>query len=63
MDRFLDMVRVGTVDMTAIDDFIDAWHESDSELALAQYLGMTDKQYAKWFANPQSLADIVAASC
>ena len=60
MGTFLDKVRAGTVEPAAIDDFIDAWHESDSELGLAQYLGMTDAQYAHWFARPQTLAAIAA---
>ena len=29
-----------------IDDKIDEWHESDSEVSLAEYLGMTPEEYA-----------------
>lgn len=31
-----------------IDDLIDMWHESDSELPLHTYLGLTEEQYAEW---------------
>ena len=31
-----------------LDDLIDEWHQSDSELSLAEYLGMTDEEYMDW---------------
>lgn len=34
--------------MAEIDDLIDEWHEGDSPLSLAEYLGMTDGQYSEW---------------
>lgn len=34
--------------MAEIDDLIEQWHESDSPLSLAEYLGMTEEQYNRW---------------
>jgi len=34
------------------DDKIDEWHESDSELKLYEYLGLTFEQYKDWIKNP-----------
>jgi hypothetical protein len=35
-------------DTSSIDARIDAWHSSNSELPLYQYLGMTEKEYVLW---------------
>lgn len=29
------------------DDYVDAWHDSDSALPLHEYLGMTQEEYAR----------------
>lgn len=39
----------GRVDGCVIDDYIAAWHDSDSDLALHEFLGMTTEQYRQWF--------------
>jgi len=31
-----------------IDDEIEQWHNSDIDIPLHEYLGMTEKEYAKW---------------
>lgn len=30
-----------------LDDYVDAWHDSDSALPLHEYLGMTQEEYAR----------------
>ena len=31
-----------------IDDLLDEWHESDSDLPVYEYLGISREKYAKW---------------
>lgn len=38
--------------MDSIDDKIDEWHNSDSELPLHEYLGWSEEQYHKWVMAP-----------
>ena len=42
-----------------IDDFVDNWHDSDSELQLYEYLGMTHDEYKLWLEKPESLKFII----
>ena len=42
-----------------IDDFIDAWHASDSEDEIYVYLGMTKEEYFLWLEKPESLENII----
>jgi hypothetical protein len=51
------------VSATAIDDFIDAWHDSgdDEERPLAAYLGMTEDEYSVWFMDTRTLPVILSA--
>ncbi|MGS2779908.1 hypothetical protein ACVBAX_21455 [Robertmurraya sp. GLU-23] len=36
-----------------IYDFIEEWHNSDSEKELHEYLGLTFEQYAYWVKTDQ----------
>jgi hypothetical protein len=60
---FLDLYRDGQVTAEQIDDFIEAWHESDDseQRPLAEYLGMTDEEYSVWLASRRALPMLVAA--
>jgi hypothetical protein len=51
----------GNAALHQIDDFVDAWHESDGSVALHDYLGMTMEEYALWVSEPESLARIARA--
>lgn len=31
-----------------LDDLVDKWHDSKSELSLSEYLGMTELEYSVW---------------
>lgn len=35
-----------------IDDLIDEWHKSDSELPLHEFLGWSEEDYRKWVMDP-----------
>lgn len=45
-----------------IDEMVDDWHYGgwDAEMTLAEFLGLTDEQYARWAEDPGSLHDYIA---
>jgi hypothetical protein len=51
-DTYIDKYLNGEIQMDEIDDFIEQWHESDSEKELHEYLGMTWEEYALWVERP-----------
>lgn len=42
-----------TIKDSGIDDKIDEWHKSDSNLPLHEFLGMTEEEYAKWVESKE----------
>jgi hypothetical protein len=60
-NKFLDRCLRGTSLADEIDDFVDAWHESDSELPLSEFLGFTPEEYSIWVEMPNSLEWILYA--
>ena len=42
-----------------IDDYIDRWHNSDTNMDLSQYLGLGGEEYAAWVINPATLREIL----
>jgi hypothetical protein len=60
---FLDLYSDGKVTAAQIDDFIDAWHESDDseQRPLSEFLGMTEDEYSVWLASHGILPLLVAA--
>ena len=53
-------VNLETLEST-LDDFIDEWHNSDSDQPLFDYLGMTYEEYSDLFSyeGGKGLIDIV----
>jgi hypothetical protein len=60
---FLGLYAARNVEAEDIDDFIDAWHESDTseKRPLAEFLGMTEDEYTVWLASRKALPLIAAA--
>ena len=58
---FIERSVAGQAGLHEIDDCVDAWHESDGNVALHDFLGMTLDEYALWVADPDALAMIVRA--
>ena len=56
---FVDSVLAGDRTLDAIDDFIDQWHDGDSDLEIWQFLGMTREEYGSWVINPAALPEII----
>jgi hypothetical protein len=54
-ETFFDKFLRSEVTAEQIDDHVDAWHTSASKLPLHLYLGMTEKEYAAWMSDAESL--------
>ncbi len=49
--KFADRVRYGVEDISMIDDYIDEWHEGDSQEEIHEFLGLTIDQFLDWVAH------------
>ena len=58
---FVERCANGTAEPEEIDDYVDLWHESDSQLSLPEYLGMTEEEYVFVFLKSSNAADGVRA--
>ena len=60
---FIDKCITGDAFLDEVDDYIDAWHDTDipEDIELHEYLGMTWKEYSLWVTNPSILGVIVDA--
>lgn len=61
---FLNACLYGQASVSDVDDWVDRWHETDGApdgeaVSLAQYLGLTDAEYAQWVTDGSILKDVV----
>ena len=58
---FIEKCINGDASLDEIDDYIDEWHDSDSDinLELHEFLGMTWEEYSLWAVKPSLLAEIL----
>lgn len=56
---FIALAAAHRVELSAIDDYIEAWHDSASDESLPAYLGMSEAAYLQWLENPDVLTSIV----
>ena len=61
MKTFLELVLAGEVQREDIEDFIDQWHEGETACSLAEFLGLSDDEYALWVEQPTALELIIQA--
>jgi hypothetical protein len=61
MYNFIDACSKGFALLEEIDDYIDSWHESDTDLTIYEFLGMKKKEYALYVEDESYLAIIVTA--
>lgn len=61
MSNFITDCIEGNALMTDVDDYIDMWHESDSNLSLHDFLGMTEKEYKLFVEDESYLGSIITA--
>ncbi len=60
-DTFVELFLAGRAQPEDVDDFVDLWHEGGDPRPLAEFLGLTQAEYARWVAGKASLADILHA--
>lgn len=58
---FIDLALNGYVLSDEINDFVEAWHESNAENEIYQYLGMSFDEYSLWVSDPESMDVIISA--
>ena len=51
MKSFIDDYILGNASYDDIDDYIDRWHEGDSDKPLHEYLGLTFDEYSDWLTT------------
>ncbi len=60
-NSFIDLCLEGEALPEEIDDFVDQWHESDSNEPIFMYLGMTQQEYRLWVHDPDILPFVITA--
>lgn len=59
---FVERALAGDVlDLSEIDEDVDAWHASETTESLAEWLGMSEDEYALFVERPDALRVILAA--
>ncbi|EMY5506447.1 hypothetical protein V8T57_002916 [Bacillus wiedmannii] len=56
--KFMDACLQGEALLEDIDEYIDEWHESDTEEEIYEFLGMTFEEYGIWVENDAMLKTI-----
>ncbi len=56
---FIDLCLEGRADLSDIDEYVEAWHTTDEDVRLHQFLGMTIGEYSLWVEKPQVLRSIL----
>lgn len=59
MATFIELVRQGKYTPHQIENWVDAWHNSETEQELHESIGMTMEQYIRWVGNPATLIPIM----
>ncbi len=56
---YIELCLEGMADLTEIDEYIEKWHSSDTEVPIYEYLGMNREEYALWVERPESIRFIL----
>lgn len=59
--KYIELCENGELLLDDIDDYVDKWHESDSDQSLFEYLGMTQQEYILWVHDPDILSFIITS--
>ena len=59
MCNFIDRCVKGTALLDDIDQYVAAWHSSDLEVSIHEFLGMTQEEYFRWIEDASILPAIV----
>lgn len=63
MSNFIEKFTLGEVGVEDLDNFIDEWHDSPTDLPLYDYLGLTWEQYSDIVMNPKILSEYFPRTC
>lgn len=58
---FMSLALSGEVLADEIEDFVEAWHNSDSTDEISEFLGMSFEEYSLWASNPEAINIIIFA--
>ena len=58
-DKFLHQCLEGKANLEDIDNFIDDWHDGNSEEKLHEFLGLSKNEYALYVEKPTALPYIL----
>lgn len=59
--RFIQLALRGEVLSDEIDDFVEAWHLSDTDEEMHIFLGMSFEEYSLWASDPDAIELILSA--
>lgn len=48
VEKFIELFRKGEVSREAIHDYIDEWHNTEANMPLHTFLGMTYEEYMEF---------------
>jgi hypothetical protein len=57
----MSLALSGRVLADEIEDFLEAWHVSDSDQEAHEFLGMTFEEYSLWASDAEAIDIILAA--
>jgi hypothetical protein len=58
---FVDDALAGAAGIADVDSYVDFWHDSEVDVELHDFLGLTWDEYRLWVEKPNSLRYILAA--
>ena len=61
MDTFIEKCLRSDESPGAIDDYVDQWHEGESDRPLHTFLGMTREEYGAWVEGLDLLVSLLNA--
>lgn len=59
MSNFFEKYMNDEVTVDDLDDFLEEWHNSASNLEIDEYLGLTEEQYFAWCQDPEKLKQML----
>lgn len=61
MSNFINDCIQGDALVSDVHDYIDQWHDSDDDISIFEYLGMTKSEYALFIEDEAYLPLIIVA--
>lgn len=58
---FMDLALQGRILSDEIEDFVGRWHDSESNVEIYEFLGLTFQEYSLWVSDPDNIDLIIYA--